>query len=463
MSDIATKTSDGKSANKLIALGTAIFLVIEAVVGFFTVLKPLYIDAVYHNEYLDENGYSYAVSFFGNFFASEAEKTSGTVMLSLAGPVVNLVIIYLIMTVLPIMFALLFRKNIAFAKTGLLATFGAKTVIGFIPLLVPFGKAKTAMSIFGAADAMLCLAACGLFVYLSSVEYADDMAFDGEEIKGMVSRAKFGGLLFLMMTALAVCERFAMAGYGENRSIMIGKDNQQLMQGYILVALIGFALICSILYIRGNAASMYYFAGFGGAAALVNIYALTHKSAFKNKLAMVFIILCVLIGGATAFFAFTKVKRKLLAKPAEDEKKAALLTLICSGALVLCCILSVIGVLMWDKKLYNTFYFGAMDYMYLLAFGGVTLFLALAMLGGCSFSKWGALALYIVVGASNFTTVFKVFSARKAFIGGRPGITGHTYFPPAIMLSLSVLCCFTIIAMFAYKEISSYMYNKSNQ
>lgn len=463
MSDLEKKTADRKLSNKLIALGTAIFLVIEAVLGFFVVLKPLFIDSVYHNAYLDEHGYTYTVSFFGNLFASEAEKASGTVMLSLSGQVVNLALIYLVMTLLPLAFVLLLKKGFAFAKTGLLATFGAKTVIGLVPLLVPFSNVSNAIRIFGAADSVVCLAACALFVYLNNAEYAEDMAFTGDEIKEMVKRAKFGGFMFLLMAVLAVCEKFAMAGYGDNRSIMIGKDDQQLTQGYILVALVACALICSILYIRDNLASMYYFAGFGGAVALTNVYALTHKSVLKNGKALIFVIACVLIGGAAAVFAITKVKRKLFAKPAQDEKKPALITMICSAALIVCFVLSVIGVLTWDKRLYSTFYFGAMDYMYLIAYGGVTLFLAFAMMGGCGFAKWGALALYIVVGASNFTTVFKVLSARKAFIAGRPGITGHAYFPPAILLGLSVLCCFTIIAMFVYKEISSYMYNKSNQ
>lgn len=463
MSDLEKKAADRKLSNKLIALGTAIFLAVEAVLGFFVVLKPLFIDSVYHNTYLDEHGYTYTVSFFGNLFASEAEKASGTVMLSLSGQVVNLVLIYLIMTLLPLVFVLMLKKGFAFAKTGLLVTFGTKTVVGLVPLLVPFSNVSNAIRIFGAADSVVCLATCALFVYLNNAEYAEDMAFTGDEIKEMVKRAKFGGFLFLLMAALAVCEKFAMAGYGDNRSIMIGKDDQQLTQGYILVALVALALVCAILYIRGNLASMYYFVGFGGAVALTNVYALTHKSVLKNGKAMIFVIACVLIGGAAAFFAFTKVRRKLFVKPAQDEKKPAVITMICSAALIVCFVLSVIGVLAWDRRLYTSFYFGAMDYMYLIAYGGVTLFLAFAMMGGCGFAKWGALALYIVVGSSNFTTVFKVLSARKAFIVGRPGITGRAYFPPAIMLGLSVLCCLTIIAMFVYKEISGYMYNKSNQ
>lgn len=492
MSDAVKKTADGKSSNKLIALGTAIFLVVEAVIGFFVVLKPLYINSVYHNSYLDENGYQYSVSLFGNLFASEAEKASGTVMLSLSGAIVNLIIIYLIMTVLPLLFVLLFKKGYAFAKTGFIAVFGAKTIFGLFPLLVPFSNARNSMRIFGAADAAICLGICALYVYLSSVEYADDMLFDGEQIKAMVNRAKFSGILFLLMTALVICERFAMPGYGINWSIIMGKTDQQLMQGYVLVALLALALVCSILYIRGNAAAMYYFAGFGGAAALANVYALIQKviwvnTTYKEQKALknqgdaaaaewigangmgatwwrrvIFMAACLVIGAAIAFFAFTKIKRKLFMKPAEDEKKPALITLICSVALIACFFLSVIAAMKYDKKIYDSFVMGAMDYMYFIAYGGITLFLALSMMGGCGFSKWGALALYIVVGASNFTTIFKVFSARNSLAAANPGYHGYDYIIIGVLFILSLVCCLTIIAMFVYKEIGNYMYNKSN-
>lgn len=492
MSDMGKKSAESKSSNKLIALGVILFSVVEAVIAFFAVFKPMYIDTIYHNDYLDENGYSYAVSFFGNLFLSEAEKSSGTIMLSLSGAVVNIIILYLILTVLPIALALLFKKGYAFAKTGLTVVFGAKTVIGLMPLLVPFADVRNLARIFGAVDAALCLCACAYFVYLNSIEYADDMLLDSEQIKAMVKRAKLSGLLFLLMTALVVCEKFAMGGYGINWSIIIGKADQQLMQGYVLVLLLGISLICAILYIRGNDASLYFFAGFGGAAALTNVYALIKKvvwvnTTYKEQKALknqgdaaaaewisangmgvswwrrtIFMVACLLIAAAVTFFAFMKIRKKLFQMPAADEKKPALVTWICAGALIACFFLSVIAVLNWDKKLYDTFVMGAMDYMYFIVYGGVTLFLALSMLGGCEFSKWGALALYIVVGASNFTTVFKIFNKRNSLAAANPGYHGYDYIIAGILLILSIVCCFTIIAMFVYKELRNYMYNKHN-
>lgn len=493
MSDAVKKTVESKSLTKMTALGVIVFSVIEAVAAFFLVFKPLFINSIYHNDYLDEHGYTYAVSFFGNLFMSEAEKASGTVMLSLSGAVFNIIVIYLVMTAVPIFFAvMLLKKNYAFTKTGLTAVFGAKTVIGFVPLLVPFANVRRSMWIFGTVDAVLCFAACAFFVYLNSIEYADDMLFDDEQTKAMVKRGKFGGLLFLLMAALAVCEKNAMAGYGINWSIIIGKDNQQLMQGYILVGLLALALIAAIVYVRGVDASLYYFAGFGCAVALSNVYAVIQKviwvnTTYKQQKALknqgdaaaaewiasngmgatwwrrtIFIVVCLLIGGAVGVMAFMKVRKKLFRKPDADEKKPALMNWICSGALVLCFLLSVIAALRWDTKIYSSFVMGAMDYMYFIVYGGVTLFLALSMLGGVSFSKWGALALYIIVGASNFTTVFKVFGERKKLVASYPGYHGYDYIITGIMFILTLLCCLTIIIMFAYKEMNDYMYNKHN-
>ena len=456
MSDIAEKKpAEIKSSNKLVALGVILFSVIEAVISFFVVLKPLFIDSIYHNEYLDERGYDYTVSFFGNLFASEAEKSSGTVMLSLSGAVVNLVIIYLILTVFPILLALMFKKGYAFAKSGLIAVFGAKTVIGLAPILVPFANVTRAMWIFGAADAVVCLCACAFFVYLNDVEYADDMALDGEQIKAMIKRAKLGGLLFLLMTVLVVFEKLAMKGYGANRSIIMGKNDQQLMQGYVLVILLGLSLLAAIMYVKGNMTSLYFFAAFGGAAAFSNVYALVRK---RN----VFIIICILVAGAVTFFAIKSSRKKLFQKAPADMKKPAVFTRICACALIVCFFLSVIAAMRWDKKIYDTFALGAMDYMYFIVYGGITLFLAISMLGGAGFSKWGTLALYIVVGASNFSTIFSVFGTRRSLMLNNPGYRGYDYIVIGILFILSLVCCLTVIILFAYKEINNYMYDKYN-
>lgn len=487
------KPVESNSLNKKIALGVILFSVIEAVIGFFVVLKPLFIDSIYHNSFLDENGYTYTVSFFGNLFASEAEKASGTVMLSLSGAVVNILILYLIITVIPILLAiLLLKKGYSFAKTGLTAVFGAKTVFGLMPLLVPFANVRRSIWLFGAVDAIICLCACAFFVYISNVEYAEDMLFDDEQIKAMVKRGKFGGLLFLLMAALAVFEKYAMSGYGINWSIIIGKDNQQLMQGYVLVLLLILSLISAIMYVRGGSNALYFFVAFGCATAFSNLYALIQKAiwvntTYKQQKALknqgdaaaaewisvngmgatwwrrtILIAVCFVIAGAVGVLAFMKVRKKLFQKAAPDEKKPAMLTAVCATAAVLCFLLSVIAVLMWDKKIYSTFLMGAMDYMYFIVYGGITLFLAISMLGGVAFSKWGALALYIIVSASNFTTVFRVFGERSKLVASYPGYHGYDYIIIGALLILSILSCFTVIILFASKEISNYMYNKNN-
>lgn len=482
----------GKISNKTVALGVGIYSVIEAVIAYFIVFNPLFIKPVFHNTALEEAGLSYSVKFFGKLFASEAEKASGQIITSLSEPVINIVLLYVIMTGIPMFLAFFYNKGYAFAKTYLTVVFGAKVVVGMIPLLVPFPMLRNSIRIFGVADAVICLCACAFFVYVNSTEYAEDMLLTEQEIGGMKLRAKRGGLMLVLMAALVVCEKFAMAGYGINWSIYLGWSDQQLTQGYILAALLAVAVVAAILYIREADWAMCFFGGFGAAAALSNLAAIINKviwinGTYKSQKALaaqgdeaaaawvgqngmsaswwrrfIFIIVCLVIAGAMAFFAVKSLKSKLLAKPAADEKKAALLVLIGVGGLILTFILTVAAVTMWDRKLYSDFVMGAMDYMYFIVYGGLTLFLALTTLAGYEFSKWGMLATYIIVGSANFSTVFKVFGARKNMVRANPGYVGYDYIIAGVLFILSIVCCLTIILMFAFKEVGNYLYNKRN-
>ena len=265
MSTAVKDMSPKSSMNKFIALGVGAFSIVEAIVAYFIVFNPLFIRPVFHNTTLDEQGISYTVKFFGKLFASEAERASGQVIISLADTVLNIVMLYLVITVIPILLALFFNKGYAFAKTYLTAVFGAKTIIGMIPLLIPFPYLRNSIRIFGVVDAVICLCACAFFVYLNSTEFADDMLYTESEINGMKQRAKTGGFLFVLMALLVIFEKFAMAGYGINWSIYLGWSDQQLTQGYVLVALLGVALIASILYLKEADWAMCFYGGFGAA------------------------------------------------------------------------------------------------------------------------------------------------------------------------------------------------------
>ncbi|MBD5130248.1 MAG: hypothetical protein HDT43_10080 [Ruminococcaceae bacterium] len=492
MSTAVKDTSPKSSMNKLIALGIGAFSIVEAIIAYFIVFNPLFIRPVFHNTTLDEQGLSYTVKFFGKLFASEAERASGQIIISLADTVLNIAMIYLVITVIPILLALFFNKGYAFAKTYLTAVFGAKAIIGMVPLLIPFPYIRNSIRIFGVADAVICLCACAFFVYLNSTEFADDMLYTESEINGMKQRAKTGGFLFVLVAGLVVFEKFAMAGYGINWSIFLGWSDQQLTQGYVLILLLAVALIASILYIKEADWAMCFYGGFGAAAALSNLFAIINKiiwinSTYKSQKSLaaqgdadaaewigqngmgatwwrrfIFIILCFAVGCAITFFAVKHIKSKLMAKPEADEKKSALIVLISVGGLLLSFIFTIVAITMWDRKLYSEFVIGAMDYMYFIVYGGITLFLALALLAGYEFSKWGMLAIYIIVGSGNFNTIFKVFSARNNMAAANPGYVGYDYIIAGVMFILSLICCLTIILLFAFKDVGNYLYNKRN-
>lgn len=492
MSTAVKDTPQKGVSNKVIALGVGIFSIVEAVIAYFIVFNPLFIRPVYHNTTLDEAGISYTVKFFGKLFASEAEKNSGVTIIALSDTVLNIIMIYILITVVPIFLAFFFNKGYAFAKTYLTAVFGAKAIIGMVPLLVPFPYLRNSIRIFGVVDAVICLCVCAYLVYINNLEYADDMLLNEEEIAGMKKRTKIGGVMFLLMAALVVCEKFAMNGYGINWSIYLGWADQQITQGYVLVALLGIALIASILYIKDADWAMCFYGGFGAAAALSNIAAVINKviwinTTYKSQKALaaqgdedaitwvgqngmsaswwrrfIFIIVCLVIAGVMAFFAVKTLKSKLLARPASDEKKPALFVLIALGGLLLFTILTIVAITLWDRKTYSEFVMGAMDYMYFIVFGGITLFLTLTTLVGYEFSKFGMLAVYIVAGAANFSTVFTVFNTRNSLAAANPGYVGYDYIISGAMFILSILCCFTVILLFAFKNVSNYLYNKRN-
>lgn len=478
--------------NKTIALGVGIFSIIEAVVAYFVVFNPLFIRPVYHNTTLDEAGITYTVKIFGKLFASEAEKASGVTIISLSNTIFNIIMLYLIVTVIPLLLAFFYNKGFAFAKTYLTVVFGAKTVLGMVPLLVPFTYLRNSIRIFGVVDAVICMCACAFFVYINSVEYADDMLLNETEIADMVKRAKIGGFMLVLMSALVIFEKFAMSGYGINWSIYLGWADQQITQGYVLVLLFAVAVVATILYVRDADWAMCFYGGFGAAAALSNLAAVINKiiwvnTTYKSQKALaaqgdeaaidwvgqngmsaswwrrfVFIIVCLLIGGAMAFFAVKILKGKLLAKPAADEKRASLIVLIVTGLLILFFILTIAAITMWDRKLYTDFIMGAMDYMYFIVFGGITLFLALMIFTGYEFSKWGMLAVYIVTGAANFSTIFKVFNTRKSVAAANPGYVGYDYIIAGVLFILSLICCLSVILMFIFKDVGNYLYNKRN-
>ena len=280
--------------NKSIGIGMAAFAVIEAVVTFFLVMKPLFINPVYRQaaEYNTE-GKSCIVKLFGKTFASQSEIANNQIILSLWDTIMNVVLIYIVITGILLILSFCYFKGFAFAKSYLIAIFGAKTVIGLVPLLIPFANfaGRNSIKTFGVIDAVLCLVACVYFVYESNDEYADDMLLSEADRAAMIKRAVVSGLTFLGMAAVVVFTNLALTAYGSvtlqggNWSIIIGwvGGDTGIAQGIVLMLLIGVALIGSILYVReGEWAMLYYFA-FGGAAAIVDLVAIVLRFVWVVK------------------------------------------------------------------------------------------------------------------------------------------------------------------------------------
>ncbi len=493
--------------NKIIGIGMAAFAVVEAVITFFLVMKPLYINPVY-KQAADYNaeGKTSIVKLFGKTFASESEIANNQIILTLWDTILDVVLIYLIITGILLVLSFCYYKGFAFAKSYLIAIFGAKAVIGLVPLFIPFANLvyRNSIKIFGVADAVVCLLACVYFVYESSDEYADDMLFTSAQRSDMFKRAVTGGIMFLGMTAAAVFTNFALSAYGSitllggNWSIIIGwvgsGSDTGIAQGIVLILLIAVALIGSITYIRDGDWAMLYFFSFGAAAAVTDLVALVLRFGWVIKtynpmkaaaragdetasawlssngmtskwwIATVFLILATVAAAFVALAAFLKIKSKMTFKYAAGEKKAHTALLIGAGSVIVSFVITLVAVLMYDKLIFTNLQFGAMDYLYLTVYGGLTLLLAVGMWCGYSFSKFGTLALFILIASNNFSSIFTVFGARTSAVAEKVSqglkYSGYNYIISAVMYILSIVACLGIIAVFVVKEVNDYMYQK---
>lgn len=479
--------------NKLIALGLMVFGVIEGIVAYFLVIGPLFIKPVYNQAAAyNESGVTCIVKFFGKTFASQDEIANNQVILSLVTTIINIALIYLIFTGALLVLAFFFNKGYAFAKTYLVAIFGAKALIGISPLMVPFANVRNTMRIFGIADAVICIAACAYFVYINSAEYADDMLMTPDEIAAMKKRGIRSGIMFALLTLAMIFEGQAMGALGGgNWSIALGwLEQTQIQQGLVPTALVAVGLVAAVSNVRGADWAQFFFFSFGASATISNIIATVNRVLwiFKTYNPMkslanggdedaiawigsnglntrwwtktVFLILALVGTLALTAFVSKDVIRKVIPKITPEDKKAAMSLLISAGSILVCFALTIVAVTMWDKLLYGGVNLGAMDYMYYTLYGGLTLFLFTSMMGGFGFTKFGTLALFLVVLASDFECVFEVFNARSNFVALNPGMHGYNYIIAAVLFILAIISCFGLIPVFAVKDVENYMYNK---
>ncbi|MGN1119801.1 MAG: hypothetical protein ACI4Q4_05545, partial [Oscillospiraceae bacterium] len=419
---MSTAVNDSKSSlNKLIAIGLGVFGIIEAVLAYILVIGPLYVKPVYAQAAAyNEAGTSCIVKLFGKTFASTQELLDNQIILSMSGTVLNIILIYLILTGSVILLALFFYKGFAFAKSYLVAIFGAKVVIGLCAILVPFANIRNTMRVFGVVDAVLCLAVCAYFVYLNSVEYADDMLFTDAQISAMKSRAVSGVIMFLALTVAMIFESQSLKGsmpaLGGNWSLQMGWLNDtSLAQGAVMAGLVAVGLVAAIVYVNDADWAEFFFFSFGAATAVADLIGIIKKATSTGVgKTTIFLIIAFVAAAALAAFSFMKISKKLSLKVDAANKKASIAVLISVGSIVLSFVLMLVANLVYDKQLYSGSPLGAMDYMFFIVYGGLTLFLAVAMLGGYSFTKFGTLALYLFVASNAFENVFVTFSARSA-------------------------------------------------
>ncbi len=487
--------------NKVIALAVTVYSVIEAIFAYLFFFKPLYIDPVYLkcDEYNAE-GITCLVKLFGKSLATSEEIENNQVILSLWDTISNMLIIYLIIFAVGIVLAFCIFKGMSFAKTYFVAFFGGKHVIGIMGMLIPMANMRRSTMIFGIIDAVFCIVLCLYFITLTNDEYADDMLLTPEQIGDMNKRMKLGFILYGGMLLFSVFERYAISALGKNRSLLLDwtTNSTAVTQGIVIAALLAVALICAVIYIKDADVALYFFTAFGTAAAVSNIVALigrvTWVTGTYNRLkpiyesgnmedpewasaelvmttsggvdviGIVFTALAAVASAVVAVLAFMKLSKSLKFKFDAADKKPALAVIVTAGCILLAFVFTVVALTLFIGQRNPAAALGAMDYFYFIVYGGVSLFLALAMWGGFGFTKFGALALFLVTAASNFGTIFTVLEHRRAYIDAQAAagmiVQGYNHLIAVVMLVLSIVCCFSIIIPFVVKGVSDYMYQK---
>lgn len=471
--------------NKRISAFIIAFSVIEAAFAFVIVLHPLYITPLFHNEFLESKDIPYAVRFFGRLFAEDALRESDTVIFSSLPKYLNIVLVLLGVTGIPIALSVFFRKGYSFAASAFAGVFGMKCVIGIAPILIPMEKAGFPIKLFGVIDAFVCLLICTGFVFYLTSVHADNMKSD-DDVNSCRYRAKLYGILFALFAAMIVLKSFAMPGYGINWSIFLGRDNQGLYQGLVLVILFGAALFCSAKFMSNSTMPLCFFAAFGASSALSDLFALVnkvvwcftdykeHKSAFlsgdeseriwlsQNGMTKtwwrrtLFILACAILGGAASYFAFVHLFRKIRTLQVKDKRFVWLC--VCGGAAVLFLSSTLTAVSIWDHSYYSEFVLGAMDYMYFTAFGGAVFICVLGLICGYIEVKWCLLGIYVVFGAENFGSIFKSLRAGRNLAAQYSGTIDGVYIASAVWFGASLLCALTVIILFCSKRLDDYLY-----
>lgn len=485
--------------NKMIGLIVGAFALVEAVLAYFFVFAPLYVTPVYQTcaDY-NAQGITCMVSLFGKTLASKAEIANYQVILSLWDVIVNVGLIYIIMTGITIALAVCMYKGMSFAKGYLAAVFGAKHIIGLCSILLPFTNMRRDTMYFGLIDSVVCIAACLFFVLINSDEYAEDMLFSDEQISAMGKRMKFGFILYAIFAFGMIFTKYAMNAYGSYWSLYMGwTGNTAMGQGYTLVILLAVALVASITYVKEAEWGMFFYTAFGGAITVSNLLAIIFRvmwifrtympykriysagdasNEYWNDavsfieggngmtsawwIATIMLVLSFVAAGIVTVLSYKKIGKKVVVKITPDNKKAAVGLLVSAGSVLLSFILTMVAVTIWHKELYAGYTVGAMDYMYFFLYGGITLFIVLSMLGGYGFTKFGTLGLYLMVVSNNFISIFSVFSQRSAKVASVEGYVGYNYIITAVLFILAIISCAGIIIPFVVKEIDDYMYEK---
>lgn len=252
-----------ETLNVPIAVGAAVLTAAEAVTAYFTVIRPLGFSAV------------------------------------------NTVLICIIAVALPTALAVMFGRGYVFARNGLTAVFGAKAVLGLVPVSVPFENVSGAMKIFGVVDAGVCFCAFAGMVCVSAVRMAFEEKYGEEEIAALIRREWLALILAGLALAICVCECAAVPS---------------AVTGGASAAVLALAFLTAVLYVRGARGALYFFAALGLGTVAANIFALINEELSAPK--AILFSACILAGAGCAAFVALETARHFKGNFLREREKS---------------------------------------------------------------------------------------------------------------------------------------------
>ena len=258
--DVPKNAMLSSKSNTISGIVVIITSLIEAVVAYMFYFNPFYIKPVYRNAAeLSAKGNPTEVVFFKDMFISKAEaEASTTIQINLFDKFLEIGIIYLIITVLPIVMAFLHMKRQSFTSSYFVINYFAKIVFAVVPFLIPYSNLidkafkKRFLYLKISCAIFLAFAIVGLiyFFTLKMRESIKEKFLSPSDIKALKSRVILGSIMVVPVIAFTLMHKITATFASKTvLSFFMEWKDTAVTQGWVNVIVLTIFLLCILAYI----------------------------------------------------------------------------------------------------------------------------------------------------------------------------------------------------------------------